>query len=204
MIAERLFRSSATWAFASLASLTILCLQLGGEALREVLQYDRVGLETAGEWYRLLTGHWVHFNWQHAQMNVAGLWLLTVLDTDKTGLRASLLRSLILSLVVGLALHTGHPELRWYVGLSGVLHGLFVIMLVTSAWRQRSGLAMAVLFILIGKLAWEHYHGALTRAALDVPVIVAAHTYGALAGLAYAFVMLMTRPRPGSSSNHKP
>lgn len=204
MIAESLFRSSAPWAFAALSSLLILGLQFGGEGWREALQYDRPGLETAGEWYRLLTGHWVHLGWHHALMNVTGLWLLALLDVDHTGLRANLLRSLVLCLMVGLFLYIRHPELQWYVGFSGVLHGLFVITLVGGVWRQRSVLALGVLFILIGKLVWEHYHGALTQDALGVPVIVAAHSYGALAGLAYALIAIMATSRSRGNPHHKP
>jgi rhomboid family GlyGly-CTERM serine protease len=185
MIAEREGRSSTGWVFALLGSLLILGLQAGGQDLRLLLQYDRAGLQM-GEWYRLLSGHWVHLDWRHAWLNVTGLWLLVLLEAGLAGMRSQLLRCLLLCLAVSAGLYAFNPELDWYVGLSGVLHGLFVIALTHLLYRQRDPVALVVLMALIGKLAWEHYHGALTQNLLQAPVIVAAHGYGALAGLIYA------------------
>jgi rhomboid family GlyGly-CTERM serine protease len=189
IIAERPFRSSGCWLFALLASLLIIALQAAQYRVMHSLQFDRAALQ-AGEWYRLLTAHWVHLDWPHAWMNVAGLWLLVMLDSNDRspmrGLRAYVLRSIVLAVAVGLALYVRHPELGWYVGLSGVLHGLIAIVLLNALWRQRDTLALFVLALLIGKLIWEHYHGALTQGMLATPVIVSAHSYGALAGLVYA------------------
>jgi rhomboid family GlyGly-CTERM serine protease len=191
MITERLFHSSRQWLFAALASLLILVLQAGGTGVRFALQYDRAALQ-AGEWYRWLTAHWVHLDWRHAGMNVAGLWLLALIDAEDRPLRRGLMTNTLrcgwLSLAIGLALHLRQPQLHWYLGLSGVLHGLFVIVLVRALWWQGDRIALVALCILIGKLIWEHYHGALTQDALAAPVIVAAHSYGALAGLIYALV----------------
>jgi rhomboid family GlyGly-CTERM serine protease len=202
MIAEWRARSSAGWRFAALASLLVLALQAGGQELRLLLQYDRAGLQ-AGEGYRLVTGHWVHLDWAHALLNVAGLWLLAVLDAGRTGLRWQALRCLLLCLAVGGALYACNPEVGWYVGLSGVLHGLFVIVLVQIVLRQRTDpLAALVLALLIGKLAWEHYHGALTQGLLQTPVIVAAHSYGALAGFGYAaLAAVVARAHRGQAHN---
>jgi rhomboid family GlyGly-CTERM serine protease len=185
MIAEREGRSSTGWVFALLGSLLILGLQAGGQDLRLLLQYDRAGLQM-GEWHRLLSGHWVHLDWRHAWLNVTGLWLLVLLEAGRAGMRSQLLRCLLLCLAVSAGLYAFNPELDWYVGLSGVLHGLFVIALTHLLYRQRDPVALVVLMALIGKLAWEHYHGALTQNLLQAPVIVAAHGYGALAGLIYA------------------
>ncbi|MGH8458561.1 MAG: rhomboid family intramembrane serine protease, partial [Nevskiales bacterium] len=115
---------------------------------------------------------------------------------------------LTLSLAVGLMLYGAEPDLYWYVGLSGVLHGLFVIVLLRSAFLRRDRLALFVVIVLIGKLAWEHYHGALTQGMLAAPVIVSAHSVGALAGLVYAAVScLVTRHfarHPDSKFSCKP
>jgi hypothetical protein len=74
----------------------------------------------------------------------------------------------------------------WDVGFSGVLHGLCVIVVIRMVLTKHDAFALIALVILMGKLVWEHYHGALTQAALEAPVIVSAHSYGALAGFVYA------------------
>jgi rhomboid family GlyGly-CTERM serine protease len=202
MIAERLCRSRRPWLFALLASLVICVFQFSGESLQSSLRYSRAALES-GEWYRLLSGHWVHLDWSHAYMNMAGLWLLAVVDTESPGLRMCILRSLVLSLAVGLMLYAGEPGLYWYVGLSGVLHGLFTIVLLRSAWLQRDRLALFILVVLIGKLIWEHYHGALTQGVLGAPVIVSAHSYGAFAGMVYAVIGCMAAWRHTRHPDHQ-
>lgn len=206
MISERIRRSRSTWLFALLASLLILALQLGGETSRQLLLYERTAIES-GDWYRLLSCHWLHLDWTHAGMNIAGLWLLALIDTLNRGIGTQLCRSLFLCLAVGLLLYALEPQLQWYVGLSGVLHGLFIIVLLDMIHGRRDPLALAVLAVLIGKLAWEHYHGALTQDALSAQVIVSAHSFGALAGLGYSgtgilATRLMTRLGVTASRKH--
>jgi hypothetical protein len=73
------------------------------------------------------------------------------------------------------------PQLQWYVGLSGVLHGALAAGVV-AWWRHETRpLALALTLVLVGKLAWEQWHGALPLSG-DMPVIVDAHLYGAVGG----------------------
>lgn len=207
MIAESLFRSRHAWRFVVLASLVLLALHWGGDATRTALAYGREPIQ-AGEWLRLVTGHWVHLNGTHVAMNIAGLWLLALLDIEDGAPSAYLLRSAVLSLAVGVMLYVLEPGLYWYVGLSGVLHGLFVIVLFRSIYPRRDLLALVALLLLLVKLIWEHYHGALMQGTLDAPVIVSAHSYGALAGFAYALVesihdRMMSHSQAGHPSDHE-
>jgi membrane associated rhomboid family serine protease len=83
------------------------------------------------------------------------------------------------------------PQLHWYVGLSGVLHGLLTAGAV-AWWRgEDRRLTIALWTILLGKLAWEQWHGALPLSG-DLTVIVSAHLYGAVSGL-IAGLMLAKR-----------
>jgi rhomboid family GlyGly-CTERM serine protease len=73
------------------------------------------------------------------------------------------------------------PQLQWYVGLSGVLHGALAAGAI-AWWRQESRpLALALTVVLAAKLAWEQWHGALPFSG-DMTVVVDAHLYGALGG----------------------
>ena len=53
----------------------LLALAWWGEPLRGLLRWDRAAL-SAGEAWRLVTGHFVHLDLEHALLNVAGLVLV--------------------------------------------------------------------------------------------------------------------------------
>jgi rhomboid family GlyGly-CTERM serine protease len=76
-----------------------------------------------------------------------------------------------------------NPQLQWYVGLSGVLHGLFI---VGSIYDIKSGRLDANLLLLAVclKLVWEQVAGPLpgSESTAGGNVIVDAHLYGAVSG----------------------
>jgi len=87
------------------------------------------------------------------------------------------------SLFVGGGLYWFNPELIWYVGLSGVLHGLFI----AGGWQEykhygKSGALL--LALIVAKLIWEQNMGAMpgSEAVSGGRVMVDAHLYGALSG----------------------
>src|ERR1700746_1774855 len=57
----------------------LLLPELGGDAGRELLRYDRAAL-AAGQWWRLLTAHLVHLDFDHAALNSLGLVLMWALS----------------------------------------------------------------------------------------------------------------------------
>jgi membrane associated rhomboid family serine protease len=83
------------------------------------------------------------------------------------------------------------PQLKWYVGASGVLHGALAAGAI-AWWRTESRtMALTLSAIVFGKLAWEQVHGALPLAG-EMPVIVDAHLYGAIGGaIAVTFIWLI-------------
>jgi rhomboid family GlyGly-CTERM serine protease len=174
---------------------TIVALELGGDAWRLALRYERVAIEHAELW-RLVTGHFVHFGWRHAALNLVGLGLMWALFCDDYQWRQWLI---ILGAAI-LAIDAGfwflEPRLAWYVGLSGVLHGI----MGAGTWahlRRRDWDAWILAAFVVGKLVWEQTHGALPLSGTEerMHVIVAAHLYGALGGW-LAALWLRPRPRP--------
>ena len=136
----------------------------------------------AGEWWRLLTAHFVHLDLEHALLNTLGLVLMWALFARDYRPRA----------VAG---HPGHgpgwrsmpglwlrdPNVDWYVGASGALHG--VMAAGTLAHVRRGDLDGWILAVfMVAKLAYEQLHGALPFAESGEPVVVNAHLYGALGG----------------------
>lgn len=148
----------------------------------DVLHYDR-GLVAAEPW-RLLTAHVVHLGWMHLALNLVGLGLIWVLFGRRLVPWAWTVALVVCALAVSLGLWWRDADLAWYVGLSGVLHGLLVLGALAALKTERRT-ALLVLAGIALKLAWEQYSGgdAGTAALVGGAVIVNAHLYGALGGL---------------------
>jgi rhomboid family GlyGly-CTERM serine protease len=176
-----------------IALLVALALILAPEfapGAQESLSYQRAGLEH-GQWWRLLTGHFVHLDLEHAVLNGLGLvlmWALFARDYPPARWLAIYLGA---ALAVSAGLWMFNPEIAWYVGASGALHG--VMTAGTLAHLRRGDLDGWILAVfIVAKLAYEQFSGALPFAG-SPDTVVDAHLYGAVGGLALA---LLTRPRP--------
>jgi hypothetical protein len=85
------------------------------------------------------------------------------------------------------------PQVQWYVGLSGLLHGAWAAGAAAEGVR-RGGWAWLMPVVLVLKLALEQRAGA-SLLAPEFPVVTIAHLYGALGGLgAYAALALARKP----------
>ncbi len=126
-------------------------------------------------------------------MNVIGLALVWALY-----LRVWSRLEWLLLLVAGmLAIDAGlwwwQPQVQWYVGASGVLHGLLAAGLV-GQWRSERGIALVVGTLLLAKLLWEWRHGALPFAGESHERgALRAHRYGAAGGAIAALALTLRR-----------
>jgi membrane associated rhomboid family serine protease len=82
----------------------------------------------------------------------------------------------------------------WYVGSSGALHGVMAAGTLAHLRRRDFDGWILAAFILL-KLSYEQWTGALPFAESGAGVVVDAHLYGALGGLAVA-AFLKPRPEP--------
>lgn len=158
-----------------------------GDPARRLLSFDRAGL-ASWEWWRLLSGHFVHLGWYHLALNLLGLLALQVLCPKLLRAREWISRVVWLALTVSVALYVAAPAIENYVGFSGVLHGLFVLGLVPMA-REGDRVALVCLLYLAGKIVWEQVMGAPVsdEHAIGGHVVTLAHLFGTLAALVYGF-----------------
>ena len=174
--------------------LTAICLVLvlGGKITSDLFRYE-ASLINNGEIWRLITAHLVHLGWSHTLLNIAGLALIWGLFWNTFDKTPWLVITLVSGLSISLGLYLLNPELTWYVGLSGVLHGLFVAGTLGSI-RQGNHREAILLVAIIGKLLWEQAYGPMPGTAdmAGGPVIVDAHLYGAIGG---AISALLFKPR---------
>lgn len=183
-------------AVVGLMLLTGLVILAFGEEARELLRYDRQGIQ-AGQFWRLATGHLAHLGVSHGLMNLLALAVLAGLFGDLLTARSWLLGSVVCAVAIDIGLWWLEPQVRWYVGLSGVLHGLIVLGAI-AMWLNDERLGLGLLIAVLAKLGWEQLMGPLpfTESAAGGPVLVAAHLYGAGGGLLVALPGILRAKRP--------
>jgi rhomboid family GlyGly-CTERM serine protease len=87
-----------------------------------------------GQCWRLITGHWVHTNAAHLALNLGGWGLLCAAHApawQSLSARQQAWAWLTLSLGTSTLLLTTFPDVSPYLGLSGLLHGWWLLL----AWR---------------------------------------------------------------------
>ncbi len=162
------------------AWLALLALTLPGPAWQELLRYDRAGL-ARDEYWRLVTAHLVHLDLRHACLNGVGLTLMWALFARSYSARQWLLILMAAIAAIDLGLWLADSTVLWYVGSSGVLHGVMAAGALAYMRRgEPEGWLLAV--VLVIKLIYEHWVGALPLSGRD-PVVVDAHLYGVAGGL---------------------
>ena len=177
------------WRSLLIGGLALALYLIAGPA-PELLVYDRTAI-AAGEWWRLITGHWVHGDAGHALWDIAALALFGALFEGRLG------RGIYWSLALGTVaidawLWWAMPELIRYCGLSGIINSLIAAGL-WQTWRQtRDPLILWVGVAAVAKIGVEVAAGGalFTHTAWSsVPVV---HAVGFVAGLP---VVGLTAPR---------
>ena len=181
-----------------IAGLAIV-VAVAGESASQLMRYDRAAV-LDGEVWRLLTGHWVHLGWLHLLFNIAGLVLVWLLLA--TALRSSqwLLLTLLIALGQSTLLFALHPGIGWYVGLSGLLHGLFAAGAVVYLARVPAiaGTGLVLLGAKVAAETWGAASGEVTD-WLGGPVLTESHRYGALCGALLSLPLAVRQFRRGNA-----
>ncbi|MGH8029402.1 MAG: rhombosortase [Arenimonas sp.] len=189
MITNVDYRSAAVWLPPLALVALILLLGLGGDAARLALRYDSTAI-ASGEWWRLLTCNFVHLGWWHLFLNEMGLLVLVLLCPEPLSWSVWARRLLLLGLGMSAGLYFFVPGARWYVGMSGVIHGLFVLGLGRQILTGRDLIAAGCLAYLVGKIGWEMFAGVPVsdEAAIGGKVLVESHLYGSLSAVIYGLI----------------
>ncbi len=166
-------------------ALTLLVLLLSSlEPLSsQWLDFDRE-LIHQGQWWRLITGHWVHLNFKHTLLNLGGLLLVTLIFLEELHWLEDALVFLGCCLLVGLGL-LWLTDIEVYVGLSGVLHSLMIYYLMRS-YKTSPKITLLGFLGVTAKIFWEQTPWSNTIGTAQLiggPVAVQAHLLGWIAGL---------------------
>lgn len=176
----------------SLAILLIV-LHLLRVELTPWLEFDRSAIYQ-GQWWRILTGHFMHTNSWHLLMNLGGLLLILLLHGMYYRALQFWIHLLLGSILIGLALLFWSPQISLYVGLSGWLHAFLVCGCCIDIQRHWSS-GWLILAAVFGKVIWEQWQGASQDIVtlIDAEVATDAHLYGAVIGLLLYAVSLFVR-----------
>jgi rhomboid family GlyGly-CTERM serine protease len=179
---KEMLQGGAHWQVAALLLAVCVAFALFGDAGRETFRYDRLRIED-GEYWRLVTGHLVHLGTTHFILNMAGLVLVWLL-VGRYYTRSQWLIVFATTLAVTSAgFWFVDVHMLWYVGLSGVLHGLLLAGAIRG-YRELPTESVIIVLIVAGKLAWEQFSGPLpgSESATGGSVVVNAHLFGGIGG----------------------
>jgi rhomboid family GlyGly-CTERM serine protease len=164
-----------------------LALYLWAGAAPEAWVYDRIAI-AQGEWWRLISGHWVHSDLEHAVWDIGALLVLGLLF--ERHLKQTLFSVLVLgALGVDLWLWYLDPSLHYYCGLSGILNGLLAMGLVQWWWRERHPLVWMTGLGAVLKVVWETTADGALLTSTAWPSLPEVHGVGFICGLLLARVL---------------
>ena len=161
----------------------IVILQSFGLDAIELFRYENTIFKT-GEWWRLLSGHFIHLGWAHLVLNLAGMWIIVFIFHPLVKPMSLLVTTLLLATGTSLGLLLFSSEVVWYIGLSGILHG-FITMGAIVNFRSKTWLSILLLAFITTKLLWEQFFAdsSTINVIISGKVIYNAHLYGAITGI---------------------
>jgi len=186
----------AKWPSASaLLALVALALVYAPSELTDWLAYDRQAI-LSGQWWRLWSGHLVHYSAWHALVDATMLLLCGYVLEPLIGTRRLCVALRWSAPLIALLLLLTVPALAYYRGLSA-LDVMMAAMALVALWRSngipRTWLALLAALLLL-KTAGEAlgFHFGSSSLPHGVRVMWQAHALGAIFGL---LAILPTRTR---------
>jgi rhomboid family GlyGly-CTERM serine protease len=195
---REILRRSTHWQVPAVITIFAIIAAAFGTAGIEILKYDRLAIAD-GEYWRLLSGHFSHLGPEHLLLNIAGLVLVWLLVGRQYTTPQWTFVTVFSLVIITLGFWYVDPNLIWYVGLSGLLHGLLVAGAIHGIKSQTVESAI-MLVAVASKLIYEQFVGPLpgSEATAGGAVITNAHLYGAIGG-AMAAAILWRRVEPATS-----
>ncbi|MBL0709679.1 MAG: rhombosortase [Colwellia sp.] len=163
-----------------------------GNSFTSFFVYQRSSI-SQGEIWRLFTGHFLHTNSYHLLLNLAALIMLWLLHGRFYSQANYTLLFLFSALTTSLGIYYFSPDLQQYVGLSGVLHGVFIFGAILDI-RANDKTGYLLLLGVWLKIAHEQVYGASTEVShlINANIAIDAHLWGALGGLLFSISYLFT------------
>ena len=152
-----------------------------GSRIFNFLQFQKQ-LIGSGEYWRFVSGHFVHCNFEHLFWDtIAFIFLGCVIELHH---RRTLLPALLVScLTVSSWLFWGQSERMIYCGLSGALNGLLIVAVMMMWERTRNFIYFVVVLATITKIIVEYMTHQTIFTSLGPQAIPGAHAAGIIGGI---------------------
>jgi rhomboid family GlyGly-CTERM serine protease len=168
------------------------------------LVYDRTAI-LAGEWWRVVTGHWVHFSTQHFLYDTAAFGIASWM-IESRGCKSFAWLCVLAALSISGSMLLFEPRLQICGGLSGLATAALVFLALNSlsergAWRW---LCATALLVCAAKLSMEVTTGksVLLQGTASYSLVPCNHIAGALTAVAvFAWTRLTSRSQPSPHSS---
>lgn len=147
----------------------------------------------AGEWWRIITGQFVHARFPHLLLNLAGVFVIWLLFAERATPRQYAAAVLFIACSCMLGTLIASPQIEQYVGFSGALYGLFSWGAVRDI-RAGHKLSWLLLALVCGKVAYDYFVGPVSLGDVETEVLATpTHLFGVFSGLLLAVVQRLPR-----------
>lgn len=166
--------------------------------------YKRFCVENGQVWRLVLSG-FAHINFTHLLVNSIALSVIWSIGTLHTRPIFLCLKLLLCNVGTVLTLHYMDSTTKWYCGLSGALHGLWLWVMLesTSIIATQKNIAfnvavksLVINFLIIGLIILKIALESTTQNAVlshNFPVLLSSHAYGAFSGMVLFFAELISK-----------
>ncbi len=177
-----------SWSSATVLLLAMIAVSALAQSWPDALawmQFDRAAIR-GGQWYRLLTGNLVHYDWVHLAANLGAFAFLGWMALRRA--RGALWVVPISAAAVGASLFAWADGVATYRGISGIACALLAWMLVVMALEDRRWQAigwLGMLLLITAKSVYETATGLVllpTSAPEGVDVVGITHVVGLATG----------------------
>lgn len=162
-------------------AIAIIAISIGCTYFQaDLFLYDRQALQNV-EYWRLFSGHFTHLNHWHLLLNLLGWLVIFLLGARYLATFTWVFLLIIYALSISLLLYYFFPEITFYGGLSGLLHGFLTAVLLNwvarghqIAWLLLSAVAVKVIYEALYQQSF------LTNELMGIAVVTEVHLLGVL------------------------
>jgi rhomboid family GlyGly-CTERM serine protease len=149
-----------------------------------------IGKTRQGELWRMLSGHFVHLDWQHYTMNMVGLSLCIAVFYKDLSAKHWFFSAIFIAIFSSSGLLFIYDGLSRYVGFSDVLHG-WILVGTIAIFHKEPKLSIIVFVLFWLKILEENLNlQFFTSYGVSGHVAKESHILGAVGGMIYGVLFI--------------